>query len=114
LKFSQGEVHDFSAEVQKFSGEVQNNLREGGHLPTPPLKIRPWIIKILNVRYIIIYKQILELETKTKIAQSFTHRILKGLNTSQNSIPVSNYRSAIILMPYNPQQFSLTREDLED
>jgi hypothetical protein len=35
-------VHDFSGEVQKFSGEVQNDLRGGAHLPTPPLKIRPW------------------------------------------------------------------------
>jgi hypothetical protein len=42
LKLSQGEVHDFSGEVQKFSGEVRNDLRGGAHLPTPPLKIRPW------------------------------------------------------------------------
>jgi hypothetical protein len=41
LKFSQGEVHDFSGEghdfsgeVQNFSGEVQNNLRGGAHLPS--------------------------------------------------------------------------------
>jgi hypothetical protein len=40
LKLSQGEVPDFSGEVQKLSGEVQNDLR---HLPTPPLKIRPWV-----------------------------------------------------------------------
>ena len=31
---SQGEVHDLS-------GEVQNDLRGGAHLSTPPLKIRP-------------------------------------------------------------------------
>jgi hypothetical protein len=42
MKLSQGEVHDFSGEVQKFSREVQNDLRGGAHLPTPPLKIRPW------------------------------------------------------------------------
>jgi hypothetical protein len=59
LKLSQGEV-------QKFSGEV----RTSPHLPSKS----GHGIKILNVRYIIIYKQILELETKTKIAQSFTHR----------------------------------------
>jgi hypothetical protein len=41
LKLSQEEVHDFSGKMQKFSGEVQNDLRGGGHLPTPPLKIRP-------------------------------------------------------------------------
>jgi hypothetical protein len=41
LKLSQGEVHDFSGEVQKLSREVQNDLRGGAHLPTPPLKIRP-------------------------------------------------------------------------
>jgi hypothetical protein len=29
-------------EVQKFSSEVQNDLMGGAHLPTPPLKIRPW------------------------------------------------------------------------
>ena len=34
LKLSQGEV-------QKLSGEVQNDLRGGAHLPTPPLEIRP-------------------------------------------------------------------------
>jgi hypothetical protein len=28
--------------VQNFSGEVQNDLRGGAHLPTPPLKFRPW------------------------------------------------------------------------
>ena len=28
-------------QVQKFSGEVQNDLRGGAHLPTPPLEIRP-------------------------------------------------------------------------
>jgi hypothetical protein len=27
-------VHDFSGEVQKFSGEVQNDLRRGAHLPS--------------------------------------------------------------------------------
>jgi hypothetical protein len=42
FKLSQGEVHDFSGEVQKFAGEVQKNLIGGEHLPTPPLKIRPW------------------------------------------------------------------------
>jgi hypothetical protein len=41
LKLPQGEVHDFSEEVEKFSGEVQNDLRGGAHLSTPPLKIRP-------------------------------------------------------------------------
>jgi hypothetical protein len=35
LKLSQGEVHDIS-------GEVQNDLRGGAHLSTPPLNIRPW------------------------------------------------------------------------
>ena len=35
-------MHDFSGKVQKFSGEVQNDLRGGAHLLTPPLKIRPW------------------------------------------------------------------------
>jgi hypothetical protein len=44
LKLSQGEVQDFLEEVQKLSGEVQNDLRGGAHLPTPPLKIRPWYI----------------------------------------------------------------------
>ena len=34
LKLSQGEAHDFSGQVQKFSGEVQNDLREGAHLPS--------------------------------------------------------------------------------
>jgi hypothetical protein len=34
LKLSQGEEHHFS-------GEVQNDLRGGAHLPTPPLKNRP-------------------------------------------------------------------------
>jgi hypothetical protein len=34
-------VHHFSREVQKFSGEVQNDLRGGAYLPTPPLKILP-------------------------------------------------------------------------
>ena len=29
LKLSQGEVHDFSGEVQKLSGKVQNDLRGG-------------------------------------------------------------------------------------
>jgi hypothetical protein len=43
LKLSQGEVRDLSGEVQKFSGEVQNDLRRGAHLPTPPLKIWPWL-----------------------------------------------------------------------
>jgi hypothetical protein len=38
---SQGEVHDLSGEVGKFSGEVQNDLRGGAHLSTPRLKIRP-------------------------------------------------------------------------
>ena len=41
LKLSQGEVHDLSGEVEKFSGEVQNDLRGGAHLSTPPLKSRP-------------------------------------------------------------------------
>ena len=41
LKLSQGEVHDLSGEVEKFSGEVQNDLRGGAHLSTPRLKIRP-------------------------------------------------------------------------
>jgi hypothetical protein len=31
----------FDLSLQKFSGEVQNDLRGGAHLPTPPLKIRP-------------------------------------------------------------------------
>ena len=29
---SHGELHDFSGEVQKISGEVQNDLRGGAHL----------------------------------------------------------------------------------
>jgi hypothetical protein len=29
-------VHDLSGEVKKFSGQVQNNLREGAHLPVLP------------------------------------------------------------------------------
>jgi hypothetical protein len=41
LKLSQGEVHNFSVEVQKFSGKVQKDLR-GAHLPTPAFKIWPW------------------------------------------------------------------------
>jgi hypothetical protein len=32
LKLSQGEVHDFSGEVKKLSGEVENDLRGGAHL----------------------------------------------------------------------------------
>jgi hypothetical protein len=36
LKLSQGEVHDLSGEVEKFSGEVQNDLRGVAHLSTPP------------------------------------------------------------------------------
>ena len=33
LKLSQGEVHDdFSGEVQKLSGEVQNDPKGGAHL----------------------------------------------------------------------------------
>jgi hypothetical protein len=40
LTLSQGQVHDFSGEVQKFLVEVQNDLRGGAHLHTPPLKIR--------------------------------------------------------------------------
>jgi hypothetical protein len=35
---SQGEVHDLSAEVQIFSGEVQNDLRGGAHPPHLPSK----------------------------------------------------------------------------
>ena len=34
LKLSQGKVHHFSGEAQKFSGEVQNDLRGGVHLPS--------------------------------------------------------------------------------
>ena len=34
LKLSQGQVHHFSGEVQKLSGEVQNDLRGGAHLPS--------------------------------------------------------------------------------
>jgi hypothetical protein len=34
LKLSQGDVDDFSGQVQKFSGEVQNDLRGGAHLPS--------------------------------------------------------------------------------
>jgi hypothetical protein len=34
LKLAEGEVHDFSREVQKFSGEVQNDLRGGAQLPS--------------------------------------------------------------------------------
>jgi hypothetical protein len=34
IKLSQGEVHDFSGEVQKLSEEVQNDLRGGAHLPS--------------------------------------------------------------------------------
>jgi hypothetical protein len=35
IKISPGEVHDFSGEVQKFSWEVQNDLRGG--VPSPHL-----------------------------------------------------------------------------
>jgi hypothetical protein len=49
LKLPQGEVHEFSGEVQKFSGEVQNDLRGGAHLPTPPLKIRPWLMVLSDL-----------------------------------------------------------------
>jgi hypothetical protein len=38
LKLSQGVVHDFSGEVQKFSGEGQNNLSWGAHLPSNPVR----------------------------------------------------------------------------
>ena len=34
LKLSQGEAHDFSGKLQKFSEEVQNDLRGGTHLPS--------------------------------------------------------------------------------
>ncbi len=36
----QGDVHEFSREVQNFSGKVLNHLRGDAYLPTPPLKIR--------------------------------------------------------------------------
>ena len=38
LKLSKGEVHDFSEEVQKFSGELQNDLRGGAHFPLDSLR----------------------------------------------------------------------------
>ena len=41
LKLSQGDVHDFSGEVPKFSGEVENDLRGCVHPPHTSLKIRP-------------------------------------------------------------------------
>ena len=50
LKLSQGEVHDFSGKVQKFSGEVRNDLGGGAHLSTPPLKIRPWFNHHFNMQ----------------------------------------------------------------
>jgi hypothetical protein len=37
LKLSQGEVHDLSGEVEKFSVEVQNDLRGGATSPNPEL-----------------------------------------------------------------------------
>ena len=43
LKLSQVKEHDFSGEVQKLSGEVQNDLKGSAHLPTPILKFRPWL-----------------------------------------------------------------------
>jgi hypothetical protein len=33
---------DLSLKLSQVSGEVQNDLRGGAHVPTPPLKIRPW------------------------------------------------------------------------
>ena len=38
-----GEVETIFGGVQKFSRVVQNDLRGGAHLPTPPLKIGPWL-----------------------------------------------------------------------
>jgi hypothetical protein len=38
LKLSKGEVHDFSGEVQKLSGDVQNDLRRGAHFPLDSLR----------------------------------------------------------------------------
>jgi hypothetical protein len=54
LKLSQGEVHDFSREVQKFSGEVQNDLMGDAHLPTPSLKIRPCLSVSLSIRFCLV------------------------------------------------------------
>jgi hypothetical protein len=46
LKLPQGGAYDFSGEVQKFSGEVQNDLRGDAHLSTPPLKIWLWKVDL--------------------------------------------------------------------
>jgi hypothetical protein len=46
-------VHDFSGEVQKFPGEVQNNLRGDAHLLTPSLKIWPCLP---HLQIVYIYK----------------------------------------------------------
>jgi hypothetical protein len=54
LKLSQGEVHDFSREVQKFLGEVQNDLKGGAHLLTSPLKIRYFLT--LSVDHHLLYE----------------------------------------------------------
>jgi hypothetical protein len=44
LKLSQGEVHDlFSGEVQKYSGEVQNDLRVGVYLPSKSGHETQWV-----------------------------------------------------------------------
>ena len=51
LKLSQGEVHDFS-------GEVENNLRGGAHLPTPPLKIQPCLHIVVILFYFILLCQL--------------------------------------------------------
>ena len=51
LKLFQREVHDFSGQVQTFSGEVENDLRGDAQLPTPPLQIRSCLIPIWDNVY---------------------------------------------------------------
>ena len=34
VNFLDGKMHDVSGDVQKISGEVQNDLRGGAHLPS--------------------------------------------------------------------------------
>jgi hypothetical protein len=46
LKLSQGEVHDLSEEAQKFSGEVQNDLRGGECAPLHTSPQNPAMMQI--------------------------------------------------------------------
>jgi hypothetical protein len=60
LKLPQGEVHDFSGEEQKFSGEVQNDLG-GAHLSTKSGHARDCIF--FHVHYTgCIKKKVIELQ----------------------------------------------------